>query len=172
MTVEKTLANAEADLRAGRVPMARQRLRGLVSSCPTDLQVRCRLGEVYRLYGDAAQAGRWTYLQADRDPDETAAFEARYPHPVARMTALAWRGPEDVAATDIARTRLTEVRESASDAAGRPLSWGFAPSDGRETEAGSSSAVIPTVGCTAVILVVLVLVLFVVLGAVSFISRL
>ncbi len=150
--------------------MARQRLRGLVSSYPSDLQVRCCLGEIYRLYGDTAEAGRWTYLQADRDPAETAAFEARYPNAVARMIALAWRGPEDVAATGFARTALAEVRKAASAAEGRPLAWGFTPSEGEESEVEGSSAVMRFVGCTAAVLVALLLVLFVVLGAVSFVS--
>ena len=37
--------------------------------------LRRRLAEVYRLYGDAAEAGRWMYLEDDRNADETAAFE-------------------------------------------------------------------------------------------------
>lgn len=34
-----------------------------------------------RLYGDAAEAGRWMYLEEDRNTDEAAAFEARYGSP-------------------------------------------------------------------------------------------
>ncbi|MCU7826074.1 DUF6584 family protein [Kitasatospora sp. DSM 101779] len=121
MTVETTLAKADADLRAGRTPVARQRLRGLVGSCPADLTARRRLAEVYRLYGEPAEAGRWAYLDEDRDPAETAAFEARYADPVERMLALAWRGPEAGAATATARARLAEVREAASAHLGRPI---------------------------------------------------
>ena len=94
MPLSETLARVDADLAAGRVPVARQRLRGLVSSFPYDLTLRRRLAEVYRLYGDAAEAGRWMYLEEDREADETAAFEARYGSPGWRMKALAWHGPE------------------------------------------------------------------------------
>ncbi|MFF1508958.1 DUF6584 family protein [Streptomyces sp. NPDC058326] len=53
MPVPNTLARVDEDLTAGRVPMARQRLRGLISSYPQDLTLRRRLAEVYRLYGEA-----------------------------------------------------------------------------------------------------------------------
>ncbi|WP_431677094.1 DUF6584 family protein [Kitasatospora sp. KL5] len=123
MTVGTALTRADADLRAGRIPVARQRLRGLVGSRPADLTARRRLAEVYRLYGEPAEAGRWTYLDEDRDPAETAAFEERYADPLARMAALAWRGPESDAPTETARTRLAEVREAATTRAGHPVDW-------------------------------------------------
>lgn len=103
MPLRDTLARVDGDLAAGRIPMARQRLRGLVSSYPNDLTLRRRLAEVYRLYGEPAEAGRWTYLEEDRNEAETAAFEARYPTPMRRMRALAWRGPESLAETPFAR---------------------------------------------------------------------
>lgn len=49
MPLRDTVARVDADLAAGRVPVARQRLRGLVSSFPNDLMLRRRLAEVYRL---------------------------------------------------------------------------------------------------------------------------
>ncbi|MEV4947925.1 DUF6584 family protein [Streptomyces sp. NPDC053755] len=118
-----TLARVEADLAAGRVPMARQRLRGLVASFPHDLTLRRRLGEIYRLYGDAAQAGRWLYLEEDRCAEETAAFEARYHSPQRRMKALAWRGPETLAATTFAEDQLVAVRAACAERLGRPVDW-------------------------------------------------
>ncbi|MFD0152282.1 DUF6584 family protein [Streptomyces sp. NPDC055721] len=124
MPLSNTLARVDADLAAGRVPMARQRLRGLVSSFPYDLTLRRRLAEVYRLYGDAAEAGRWTYLEEDRDAVETAAFEERYGSPGRRMKALAWSGPEALAGTAFAEGRLVAVRTALSEAVGRPVAWG------------------------------------------------
>ncbi|MEV8047330.1 DUF6584 family protein [Streptomyces griseoluteus] len=59
MPLRDTLARVDEDLAAGRVPVARQRLRGLVSSFPCDPAPRRRLAEVYRLYGEPAQAGRY-----------------------------------------------------------------------------------------------------------------
>ncbi|WP_411071995.1 DUF6584 family protein [Streptomyces sp. cmx-4-25] len=121
MSLSDTLARVDADLAAGRVPMARQRLRGLVSSFPYDPTLRRRLAEVYRLYGDAAEAGRWMYLEEDRREDETAAFEERYGSAVRRMKALAWWGPEALAATAFAEGRLAAVRTARAGELGRPV---------------------------------------------------
>ncbi|WP_435191080.1 DUF6584 family protein [Streptomyces sp. bgisy126] len=123
MSLSNTLARVDADLAAGRVPVARQRLRGLVSSFPCDLTPRRRLAEVYRLYGDAAEAGRWMYLEEDRREDETVAFEERYGSPARRMRALAWRGPESLAATAFAQERLAAVRAARAAELGRPVDW-------------------------------------------------
>lgn len=109
MPLRDTLARVDEDLAAGRVPVARQRLRGLVSSFPCDPALRRRLGEVYRLYGEPAQAGRWMYLEEDRDAAETAAFEARYPTAAQRRAALGWDGPDSLAPTDFAREQLTAL---------------------------------------------------------------
>ncbi|MFJ3190783.1 DUF6584 family protein [Streptomyces halstedii] len=123
MPLRETLARVDADLAAGRVPVARQRLRGLISSFPYDLSLRRRLAEVYRLYGDAAEAGRWMYLEEDRNADETAAFEARYGSPGWRMKALAWHGPEAKAATAFAEGQLVAVRTACAGKQGHPVDW-------------------------------------------------
>ncbi|MEU8738109.1 DUF6584 family protein [Streptomyces halstedii] len=123
MPLRETLVRVDADLAAGRVPVARQRLRGLISSFPHDLSLRRRLAEVYRLYGDAAEAGRWTYLEEDRNAEETAAFETRYGSPGWRMKALAWHGPEAKAATTFAEGQLVAVRTACAEKLGHPVDW-------------------------------------------------
>ncbi|MFE4536690.1 DUF6584 family protein [Streptomyces scopuliridis] len=123
MALADTLERIEADLAAGRIPMARQRLRGLVSSFPGNLALRRRLAEVYRLYGDRAEAGRWMYLEEDRDAEETAVFEARYHTPGRLMRALAWHGPEPLADSAFAAEQLSAVRTACSNAVGRPVDW-------------------------------------------------
>ena len=137
MPLRDTLARVDADLAAGRVPVARQRLRGLVSSFPNDLTLRRRLAETYRLYGEPAEAGRWMYLESDRDAAETSAFEARYGTAARRMRALAWRGSESLARTAFAGEQLEAVREACSDAVGQPVGWDTVP-DGMETDSKSS----------------------------------
>ncbi|MEV6208034.1 DUF6584 family protein [Kitasatospora sp. NPDC051914] len=176
MTVETALTRADADLRAGRIPVARQRLRGLVGSRPADLTARRRLAEVYRLYGEPAEAGRWTYLDEDRDPAETAAFEERYADPLARMIALAWRGPESDAPTETARTRLIEVREAATALAGYPVGWYDAKeardelrdADGTVLEEDGSFDLVFFSCATVAVLAVLALLGLTVLGSVVF----
>jgi hypothetical protein len=78
---------------------------------------------VYRLFGDAAEAGRWMYLEEDRNFDETAAFEARYGSPRLRMKALAWRGPEGKAATVFAEEQLVAVWTAYTEELGHPVDW-------------------------------------------------
>ncbi|MEV6192118.1 DUF6584 family protein [Streptomyces sp. NPDC051920] len=137
MPLRDTLARVDADLAAGRVPVARQRLRGLVSSFPDDLTLRRRLAEIYRLYGEPAEAGRWMYLEPDRDTAETSAFEARYETAELRMHALAWRGSESLASTDFARGQLEAVRVACSDSMGHPVDWDTAS---RDTKADSTNS--------------------------------
>ena len=70
MTVERTLARVEDDLRIGDVTMARTRLQSLLQSLPHRLDARERLADVYRLDGNRVEAGRWSYLSEHRDPGE------------------------------------------------------------------------------------------------------
>ncbi|MFF5158811.1 DUF6584 family protein [Streptomyces sp. NPDC000348] len=158
MPLTATLARVDADLAAGRVPVARQRLRGLVSSYPRDLTLRRRLAEVYRLYGEPAEAGRWMYLEEDRDADETSAFEARYRTPQQRMRALAWRGPESLAPSGFAVEQLAAVRTACSEALGHPVDWDSGPSapdDGPGTGAGGFTGFLAGAGCLVVFLAML-----------------
>ncbi|MEV7792170.1 DUF6584 family protein [Streptomyces sp. NPDC087512] len=153
MPLRDTLARVDADLAAGRVPVARQRLRGLVSSFPDDLALRRRLAEVYRLYGEPAEAGRWMYLEQDRDPAETSAFEARYRTGPRRMRALAWRGPESLAGTAFAAGQLAAVRTACSAAVGRRVDWDTVPSgDGTGGEGGTVGGFLAGAGCLAAVL--------------------
>ncbi|MFF7361290.1 DUF6584 family protein [Streptomyces sp. NPDC008125] len=160
MPLAETLARVDADLAVGRIPVARQRLRGLVSSFPHDLTLRRRLAEVYRLYGDATEAGRWMYLEEDRNADETAAFEARYGSPGRRMKALAWRGPEATAATAFAEGQLVAVRTACAGELGHHVDWDDPASyrgggGGESTEPRTAGGVLAGAGCLVVVLAAL-----------------
>jgi len=122
VTIARTLSRAEADLAVGRLALARQRVRGLVASFPTDLELRERLAALYRAEGDAAQAGRWAFLVAEPDPAEQVAFAKAYRDPVVRMRALGWRGPEE-GAGPVGEERLRALRAEAEESAMAPLTW-------------------------------------------------
>ncbi|MFI9010281.1 DUF6584 family protein [Actinosynnema sp. NPDC053489] len=118
MPVELTLRKVAEEVERGdlaSVLRARQRLVGLVTSFPDRLDLRERLAAVCRLLGDAAQAGRWSYLCEVRDEAEVAAFERAYRTPLARLEAMNWVGGEAVATTETARQRLVGLQEAASD---------------------------------------------------------
>lgn len=112
MPVELTLGKAAEEMRQGdlaSVLRARQRIAGLVGTYPHRLDLRDRLAEVYRVLGQPAQAGRWTYLSDERDPEETLAFERAYRSAQVRLIALHWVGRVEEAPTETARTRLTAL---------------------------------------------------------------
>ncbi len=116
MPVELTLRKAAEEVERGdlaNVLRARQRLVGLVTSYPDRLDLRDRLAEVYRVLGDAAQAGRWSYLSEHRDDAETAAFERAYRTPQARLAALNWVSGE--ATTETARIRLLALQGAVAE---------------------------------------------------------
>ncbi|MFD6417300.1 DUF6584 family protein [Streptomyces sp. NPDC060194] len=176
MPITETLGRVDADLAAGRVPVARQRLRGLVGSYPRDLE----LSGVYRAYGEPAEAGRWSYLAEDRDPDETRAFEERYATPLERMAALAWRGPAAEAGTAFAREQLAGVAEAAARQLGRGVDWATvreALRDWRDDGAPSpeesrDDGVLARVGCALAALVALLAAGVWVVGLVVVVRRL
>ena len=63
---------------------------------------------MHRMVGNRIEAGRWTYLHADADPAETAAFERAYPSATQRRRKVRW--PADgQAATEFARQRLAAL---------------------------------------------------------------
>lgn len=119
---KETLQRVHEDLEAGRVTMARQRLRGLVGSYPQRLDLREQLADLYRRDGITSQAGRWSFLSESLSEPELRAFVREYEDPVHRMKVLGWRGAED-AAGEVARERLAALRAEAERTAGRSLSW-------------------------------------------------
>ncbi|MDM7832569.1 DUF6584 family protein [Cellulomonas edaphi] len=124
MPIEQTLVAVDELIAAGDLRAARVRLRDLVREQPRRLDLRARLADVYRREGNAAQAGRWSYLKESRVSAEDRAFERLFQDdPVQIMAALRWRGSEDDASDPDARARLAEVRARAQALAGRRLTW-------------------------------------------------
>lgn len=163
MTVEQTLARVEADLAVGDVAMARTRLTSLLQSLPRELAARERLAEVYRLEDNRVEAGRWSYLAAERIPEETQAFESACGRdPVRVMRALRWRGPEETAATEIARERLRDVRARAQAKAKKELDWSDA-GRGTEGSAWQDGVALGCLGAAFVLLALAVIGLFTVI---------
>lgn len=158
MTVERTLARVEEDLQAGNRALARERLRGLCGSFPQRLDLRERLGALYREDGESAQAGRWLYLSDTATPDELRAFERSHRrNPKWMMWALGWRGSEDEASTQLARERLRELRQRAESKAGGALSW-ERPREPAAPPTRAQSLIGNAIGTAAVLVLVLILI--------------
>jgi hypothetical protein len=126
-TKPDVLDRIATDLAQGRTEPAIRRLASLVAAHPTDLDLRQRLAGAHRLVGNTVAAGRWSYLNADADPGETAAFERAYPSPQQRLRRLRWPRQHGHPATEFARARLAELA-SAAEATGVS---GGAPRGGR-----------------------------------------
>ena len=78
MPKERTLEKVEAEIAAGKLGIARDRLHGLVNSFPCDLALRSRLGDVCAGLGYPIEAGRFWYLDNNPTPEmaqSIAAFE-------------------------------------------------------------------------------------------------
>jgi len=101
---------AADDLRAGRLAIARERLKGYLVEVPWSLPARELLAQAQRIDGHPEEAGRWGFLvQGASRSSERAAFEStsRYRHQWApgpgfvatnMLTALRW--PAGLAAGD------------------------------------------------------------------------
>ena len=73
----KGLERVKDDLQHGRARKARERLKGLLSSYPNDVEVRTLLAEAYRMDRQWPEAGRWGYLIGPAATErERVAFEA------------------------------------------------------------------------------------------------
>lgn len=105
------------------------------------------------MYGEPAEAGRWTYLDKDRDASETSAFEARYRTAPQRMRALAWHGSESLAESAFARQQLAAIRAACSDDVGHPVDWDTVPSSRETDNSGSAFAgFLAAAGCLVAVL--------------------
>jgi ferric-dicitrate binding protein FerR (iron transport regulator) len=102
-----------ADLAAGNDHLARARLKGLLSTYPSDGEIRAALAAAYRAYGDVIQAGRWRYLtrpSSGQDEVERAAFEKWSRDAVSRLALLRWPAGADAVLDADGQAILIELR--------------------------------------------------------------
>jgi hypothetical protein len=115
------LDRARADIEAGRLWKARDRLRGVVGARPGDQEVLALLGEVYLRMGDGPEAGRWLFL-TERDDEAArgaiAAFRERYALGQLLPRVPAYRPIEEYPPRVRARLRELQV-----DARAHGLEW-------------------------------------------------
>jgi hypothetical protein len=123
--IDATLNRARAELAAGNVAAARNRMRGLVGSFPCVIAAREVLAETYRRSGDLAQAGRWAYATETLTDEEAAAFTHAYRNdPVLMMRALRWSDSDNAApVSPTVSHRLEQLKARAEEQAGREVSW-------------------------------------------------
>ena len=69
-----TREKIEKEIAEGKLGVARDRLHGLVTSYPHDLELRSRLGDVYHKLGYPREAGRYWFLDPDPDDEKLTAI--------------------------------------------------------------------------------------------------
>jgi hypothetical protein len=99
MALEQTLNKVENDIKDGDLGKARDRLHGLLVSYPDNLELRKRLGDIYWRLQIPDMAGRYWYLEENKDGIMAAAchrFEKQFnSDPVNILLALKFRGNFD-----------------------------------------------------------------------------
>lgn len=130
----QALARARADLDAGRLWKARDRLRGAFAAKPSDQEVLFLLGEVLFAMGDLPEAGRYWTMTAHSGDEFDAAYAALLERhgsdPIGLACAIPVRADLDELPPE-ARARLLDLRAAAEAKAGRPVNvrWGRRPRD-------------------------------------------
>jgi hypothetical protein len=124
MPRETTLAKVDAEIAAGRLDCARDRLLGLLSTYPEDLDLRRRLGHVYWQLQDAAAAGKYWYLEAAvtaEQKEARTAFEQRFGgHPARILQALKTRTDPQSLTSEYSKTVVAELIRQAGPGYTRP----------------------------------------------------
>jgi len=76
VALAETLAKVHAEIEAGRLYQARDRLHGLIQSYPDEYTLRWLLGDVYWRLNYPAMAGRYWWLYPPERPEVSEAVEA------------------------------------------------------------------------------------------------
>lgn len=71
-----TLERIDSEIAEGRLGIARDRLRGLITAYPDDLSLRTRLAEVYWKLGYPVLAGQFWFLDSELGDEEEQAVQA------------------------------------------------------------------------------------------------
>jgi hypothetical protein len=111
------LKKVRVDIRRGDLGQARERLHGLLSSYPDNLDLRKRLGEVYWSLQMPAMAGRYWYLVEKKDErmvKSCQAFEKTCKlDPAHILLAVKFRGEVAAVKDSYARDTLTHLTQEA-----------------------------------------------------------
>jgi hypothetical protein len=96
MPIEDTLRKVENDIQAGDLGKARDRLHGLISNYPDNIELRDELGQIYWRLQMPEMAGRYWYLVENKDENMAGAgqrFEAKFGNdPALILFAIKFRG--------------------------------------------------------------------------------
>ena len=148
MPKDETLRKVEAEIEAGDLGKARDRLHGLVVTYPCDLSLRSWLGGVYWALQYPERAGCYWYLEEDTTPEMEAArkaFENRWGgDPLRILRALKFRAEPMQLESDFAMTKLLDLQERCEKEQG--IEYPFEEAEPQDQSGGKGGACF-TLGC-------------------------
>jgi hypothetical protein len=116
---ERTLSRIDAEIAAGDLGKARDRLHGLIATYPNALELRLKLGDVYWQLKYPAMAGRYWYLAEEKTPAMTEAcraFEKSCGNdPLQMLLALKFRGEFETIRDTSAGRSLLALQKQVND---------------------------------------------------------
>jgi hypothetical protein len=115
----KAVLRAQADVEAGRLWKARDRLQGALRSEPANQELLQMLGEVCFAMSDSPAASVYWFLTDAHGPDVDAAAAVRaerFPTPLSLLEALPVKAPLDAYPEEVTK-RVRELAQAANRAA-------------------------------------------------------
>ena len=163
MSKATTFKRVDAEIAAGDLGKARDRLEGLLVTYPADLEIRRRLGEIYLALQYPDRAGKYLYLEDDERAEVLRAKDAfeRRNHRNAQLmlSDLAYRGGLEAIAGTYAESVLRGLLKDARIAAeGDKAQWFVGPREPGEPPATFNDR-LTQIGCITGLVVLLVLLL-------------
>ena len=170
MSKDQTLKTVRREMDEGDLGKARDRLQGLLSTYPDDLEIRRLLGEVYWKLRQPAMAGRYWYLEPATTPEMEQALGAfEKEHGGASITmiqAIRFRGHVDDLDSDYARDQLLTLEERCRKIHRRVPVYGARRSDGTQHTVSAGHTL--SLGLTCLIL--LTVLALIVIGLVTILN--
>lgn len=169
MSKEQTIKAVQNDIDQGNLGRARDRLHGLISSYPNDIELRVQLADIYSRLQYPAMAGRYWYLEENKTEEMNAAvaeFERSCgKDPLQILLALKFQGSLDAINSSFAKERLLSIQQECKVKYLNYPEFGLkGAAKWKQTIRGkATSAVIPTIFFT-------ILILFMVLAFIGFLT--
>jgi len=161
MSKEQTIKAIQSDIDQGNLGRARDRLHGLISSYPNDLELRVQLADIYSRLQHPAMAGRYWYLEENKTEKMIAAvteFERSCgKDPLQILLALKFQGSLDAINYPFAKERLLSIQQECKDKYLNYPEFGLkgAAKWKQTIRAKAASALIPKIFITILILFVI-----------------
>ncbi|MGM7722155.1 DUF6584 family protein [Metabacillus sp. Hm71] len=153
-----TLKKIEEDILKNDLGKARDRLHGLISTYPNELELRKKLGEIYFELKHPSMAGRYWYLEENKTPEMIKAcivFEKSMGNdPIRIARALKYKGNTEI----LKRLELDQAITSTQNKVKEILMEEPEPEDSLEDK-------LVTFGCLSIIILIII---FTLIGVYTF----